>query len=300
MWRQENDFNDHLYEKLPKELELYIGITLYPKERESFCKGMRIDILAEDILGNYVVIETVYGRADNDHLGKLIRYFNNRAAKFAILIAEDIDEDMLLTMRDLNRVYAQDERGFFAIKLRCLRVEEKIRFLSPWNDHQYEVVERPAFNIDEKYKRELQNPEKNKKVKFLRGLLEVSNLKSPMFKNAKIAKGKGYVKARVKPGIAWRYIVEKDTATIALGFFLKRNEEDYKLNNERYNILKQYQEEINLKFINLEWRDGGTPSIAYSMPGVLEVRKWPQIFSVLTDAFLDMYNLLNPYISQIP
>jgi len=301
-WKIENIYNDYLFENLKRELEVPTDLTLYPLEREMDCDKKRVDILAEDPLRNKVVIESQYGKADDDHFGRLLQYFNHHKAKFGILIAESIKPIMLLAVREQNRLYAPEERGFFVAILRCQCVVETIKFQDPWNDHYYEIVERPAFDLGDKYRRELhQDPEKNTKVDFLKGLLEVSNLRTPIFRNAKIADAKGYVKSRAfKPGIAWRYKVEKDIASVSLGFFLKKDKDSYKLNKDRYGELKKYQEEINLKFSNLEWRDGNTPSIVYTMPGASKVREWSSMYTILVDAFLDMYRLLNPYISQLP
>ncbi|MBA7479450.1 hypothetical protein ES707_14884 [subsurface metagenome] len=65
--------------------ELDIGLSSIEKEKN--VGSFSADIVAEDFMGNRVLIENQLERTDHDHLGKILTYVANLEAKTAIWVS---------------------------------------------------------------------------------------------------------------------------------------------------------------------------------------------------------------------
>lgn len=79
-----------------------IGLTLVNPEREQSAGNFNVDIKAEDIDGNTVIIENQFGTSDHDHLGKLIMYKTAFNAKAAVWIVENPRQEHINVINWLN------------------------------------------------------------------------------------------------------------------------------------------------------------------------------------------------------
>jgi hypothetical protein len=84
----------------------------------------RLDILAEDSVGNPVVIENQFGATDHRHLGQLITYIASRAKPTTtIWVAERFKDDHRAAIDWLN-TSTNEDFSFFAVEIEALRIGE--------------------------------------------------------------------------------------------------------------------------------------------------------------------------------
>jgi hypothetical protein len=84
----------------------------------------RLDILAEDSVGNPVVIENQFGATDHKHLGQLIAYIaSRRKPTTTIWVAERFKDDHRAAIDWLN-TSTNEDFNFFAVEIEALRIGE--------------------------------------------------------------------------------------------------------------------------------------------------------------------------------
>lgn len=82
----------------------------------------RLDILAEDSIGNPVVIENQFGATDHKHLGQLIAYIASRSKPTTtIWVAERFKDDHRAAIDWLN-ASTNEDFSFFAVEIEALRI----------------------------------------------------------------------------------------------------------------------------------------------------------------------------------
>lgn len=81
-----------------------IGIELRNPEREQTTGSFNVDIRAETVTGDVVVIENQFGTSDHDHLGKIITYLTSFEAKIAIWIVEKPKQEHINALNWLNEM----------------------------------------------------------------------------------------------------------------------------------------------------------------------------------------------------
>ena len=82
----------------------------------------RLDILAEDSLGNPVIIENQFGATDHKHLGQLIAYVaSRRKPTTTIWVAERFKDDHRAAIDWLN-TSTNEDFNFFAVEIEALRI----------------------------------------------------------------------------------------------------------------------------------------------------------------------------------
>lgn len=82
----------------------------------------RLDILAEDSVGNPVVIENQFGATDHKHLGQLIAYIaSRRKPTTTIWVAERFKDDHRAAIDWLN-TSTNEDFNFFAVEIEALRI----------------------------------------------------------------------------------------------------------------------------------------------------------------------------------
>jgi hypothetical protein len=81
------------------------------------------DILAKDASGNYVVIESQYGKTDHDHLGKMLTYAATLGAIAVVWIAEKFTDEHRKTIEWLNE-HTTEELSLYAVELELWQIDQ--------------------------------------------------------------------------------------------------------------------------------------------------------------------------------
>lgn len=99
-----------------------IGIQLTNGFREQSTGSFNVDIKAEDMDGNIVIVENQFGNSDHDHLGKLITYLSSFEAKTAIWVVENPRTEHVNAINWLNE--GSNGCKFFLLKLEAIQIGE--------------------------------------------------------------------------------------------------------------------------------------------------------------------------------
>jgi hypothetical protein len=99
-----------------------IGFELASAQREQSTGNFSVDIKAETVDGNIVIIENQYGNSDHDHLGKLITYLSSFQARAAIWIVENPKQEHINAIAWLNE--GENNCDFYLLKVEAIRIGE--------------------------------------------------------------------------------------------------------------------------------------------------------------------------------
>ncbi|NDJ36048.1 MAG: hypothetical protein GYB64_15445 [Chloroflexi bacterium] len=94
-----------------------IGLELANAEREQAAGTFSVDLVAEDLAGNPVIIENQLGKSDHDHLGKLLTYQVAFQASTAIWLVSDPRPEHVAVIQDKMLRYL--EAGTLPLAAAC-------------------------------------------------------------------------------------------------------------------------------------------------------------------------------------
>lgn len=97
-----------------------IGMQLTNAAREQSTGNFSVDIKAEDLEGNFVIIENQFGSSDHDHLGKLITYLASFEANTAIWIVETPRPEHVSAVNWLNE--SSNNCDFYLLKIEAIKI----------------------------------------------------------------------------------------------------------------------------------------------------------------------------------
>ena len=112
-----------------KENLHYIGEKLHLSftdevETEISVGRFSCDVMAHTTDGHRVVIENQFGKADHDHLGKILTYAAGLEADILIWIAEDFLPEHITALNWLNSNTSEENPSFFAIKIGLIKIDD--------------------------------------------------------------------------------------------------------------------------------------------------------------------------------
>lgn len=121
-WQDEaRDFTPWLAENISYLCDA-VGMTLDVSDTEVAVDQFSADIVAEDTeTGARVLIENQLERSDHRHLGQIMTYLAGVEAKAVVWIAPSFTDAHLSAIKWLNE-NTKDEMGFFAVRLRVVRI----------------------------------------------------------------------------------------------------------------------------------------------------------------------------------
>jgi hypothetical protein len=97
-----------------------IGMQLTNAVKEQSTGSFSVDIKAEDVNSNFVVIENQFGPSDHDHLGKLITYMASFQAIAAVWIVETPRPEHLAAVNWLNQ--GSNGCDFYLLKIEAIKI----------------------------------------------------------------------------------------------------------------------------------------------------------------------------------
>lgn len=119
IWKHEAiDFTTWMRDN-PDVISEVVGINLVNVESETSTGNFNVDLLAETLSGETVVIENQLEKSDHDHLGKIITYLTSFDAKIAIWICSEPRAEHIKAIGWLNE---STDCRFFLIKLEGVKI----------------------------------------------------------------------------------------------------------------------------------------------------------------------------------
>ena len=297
IWPHEaQDFTPWLEKKID-ELNSVIDLSLSVVEREHSAGDFSVDLVAEDELGNPVIIENQLERSDHDHLGKLITYLTQIDAKAAIWIVADPRPEHIGAISWLNE---SSPASFYLLKIEAVRIGDSLPAplltLIVGSSEKSQKVDDTKEELKERYRL---------RHRFWTSLLDIAREKTQLHGN--ISPGQySYVQAGTGiKGLTLRYIIQQHASEIDL--YIDRGANSHTENEEIYDRLQQAQTEIEDTFgESLEWRrlEGKKPCRIvklFSLGGYRdEEDRWPEIQEAMIDAMIRLEAALRPHIDRLP
>lgn len=93
--------------------------------REVSVGAFSADLLAEDSLGNRVLIENQLEKSDHDHLGKCLTYAAGLEAKTIIWLCSFVREEHAAAIEFLNEISSNDH-SFFAVEIQLFQIGDSV------------------------------------------------------------------------------------------------------------------------------------------------------------------------------
>ena len=297
VWSSEpQDFTPWLAENIDV-LNSAIDLSLSIVEREHPAGDFSVDLVAEDELGNPVIIENQLERSDHDHLGKLITYLTAIDAKAAIWIVSDPRPEHIRAISWLNE---SSSASFYLLKLEAVQIEDSPRApLLTLIVGSSETSQEAGETRREFTERHLL------RHRFWASLLERAKEKTQL--HANISAGQySYVQAGTgKRGLTLRYVVQKHTSDIDL--YIDRGREAGNENEEIFDALEEAKEEIEEAFgESLEWgrrenRRACRINKRFALGGYRDDEgRWPGIQDAMIDGMIRLEKAFRPHIDKLP
>lgn len=272
-----------------------IGIELVSAEREQAAGSFSLDILAEDVNGDQVIIENQFGQSDHDHRGKVITYLTAFEAERAVWIVGHPRPEHVRAVTWLNEA---SSGAFYLLKLEAISIGD-----SPAAPLLTLIVG-PS---DESRRVGSVKRERAERHQLLHDywtqLLEVAATKSNL--HSQIEPGDAIwlgASAGIR-GLALNYVVRQRDTQVEL--YIDRGKDSGTENEFILRELEAKKHEIESQFGEpLEWQllDGRRACRIrkrLAIGGYSNRDLWPKIIEATVDAMVRLEAALRPHLAQL-
>ncbi len=272
-----------------------IGLSLSNAERERSAGGFNVDLVAEDDMGNPVIIENQLEKSNHDHLGKIITYLTAIEAKTAVWIVADPRPEHINAVAWLND---SSSANFYLVKVEGVRIGSSdpapLLTLIVGPGDESKGVGETKKQLAERFAI---------RYKFWKALLEVAKEKSRL--HAALTPGQySWLGAGAgKSGISYNYITRQHDSQIEL--YIDRGEDTEDENEKIFDELMKHKEEIeadfgdSLNWERLENRRACRISKKIDTGGYRDEDKYSEIHNALVDAMCRFERALKHHLSAI-
>mgnify|MGYP001360188616 FL=1 len=279
VWKHEaKDFTTWLQNNIDVLNEV-IDISINSAEREQSAGSFNVDLVAEDVNGNVVVIENQLEKSNHDHLGKIITYLTSVGAKAAIWIVADARPEHVNAINWLNESSSAD---FYLIKLEAIKIEDSpaapLFTLIVGPSEEGRVIGATKKELAERY---------GIRLRFWTGLLNLSKEKTKLHSNISPNKYNWIGTSAGKRGLGYNYVARKHDTNVEL--YVDRGENNEQENLEIFHDLLQSKDEIEATFgESLEWqrlenRRACRIVMNIKLGGWKDEDRWPEIHTAMLD-----------------
>jgi hypothetical protein len=242
-------------------------------EREAAAGAFSADILAEDLQGNYVLIENQLEKTDHDHMGKLITYMSNLEAKTAIWITSEPRPEHETAVHWLNETLPSDT-AFYLVKIEAFQIGDS----DPAPLMTIIAGPSPESKQVGQQKKELANRHVQR-LKFWEQLLEKSKAELPVYNSLAPTKNSWFGSKSGTSGFGFYFVVLMKKARVELYIDVKDAERNKQIFDDLFRKKEQLEEKFGEK---LEWQrldDRRACRISYPLPktGLKNVEKWADL-----------------------
>lgn len=294
VWQHEPAFTKWLEQNVDVLNEV-LNLNLASPERERAVGGFNVDLVAEDVSGDLVVIENQLERSDHDHLGKLLTYLTSVQAKAAIWIVADPRPEHIGAVSWLNESSPAD---FYLVKVEAIQIEDSpaapLLTLIVGPSEEGRTVGQTKKDLAERHVIRQQ---------FWTGLLTAARSRTKLH-SAISPSNQGWIGTGAgRSGIAYNYVITEHDSRVELYIDLGRDSDE--TNKAIFDQLAAHREAIETAFgepLTWERLDGRRACRIrkdFSGGGYRDEEKWLTIQERLVDAMIRFEKALGPQIAKL-
>jgi hypothetical protein len=211
LWKHEaHGFSAWLSENL-EVLGEQIDYPLTFLEKEKPVGAFAVDLYAEGVNGEMVVIENQLAATDHDHLGKVLVYLSNLEAKTAIWISANPRPEHKTAIEWLNETCPADT-SFFLVKLEAYQISGS-KAAAPL----FTVVSGPSKEVRDRGKKKDELGERQlKRHSFWQQLLEKARATTKLHANVSPSHDSWIGTGAGRSGLQWTYTIRGDSGAVEL------------------------------------------------------------------------------------
>jgi hypothetical protein len=290
VWKHEAlDFTTWLEGNVSKLADL-LGVPLSNIEREQDAGDFSVDLVAQNDLGEAVVIENQLGRSDHDHLGKLLTYLAALDAKAAVWIVAEPRPEHVRAVGWLN------ESGlakFYIVKLEAIKIDDS----SP--APLFTLITGPSEETTRAGDKRKELAYRNDpRYRFWEGLLERAKQTTRLHANISPSTQHWVGTSAGRNGLKLNYVILKDSARVELYIYVDgQSGED---NKAMFDGLAAHKDAIEQEFgASLRWeRLDDSLACRISAPvergGLVNMDEWPEIQEAMIDSMIRFERVFRP------
>jgi len=298
VWKDEaKNFTSWLFDNI-EVLGEELDMDLTSIEKEGKAGSFSVDIIAEDDMGQKVVIENQLERTNHEHLGKIITYLANLEAKIAVWISSNPKKEHERAIDWLNEFGPGID--FYLLKIEAYKIGNSDP--AP----KFSVIAGPSeeSEVIGKEKKEYARRHILRK-EFWTKLLERAKEKTSLHANVSpniyswVGAGAG------KQGISYNYVITKKYGGCEI--YLDKGKEYIKpnINKIRFDKLYKHKSKIEKKFggkLNWERLDNARASrisVRFSGAGLSDKENWEKLQDKMIDTMVRLEGAFKDFIRRL-
>lgn len=296
VWKHEAlDFTRWLRDNIDVLNEV-IDLTLSSAESEQPTSEFKVDLVAEDVAGNAVIIENQLEKSDHDHLGKLITYLTALGARAAIWIVADPRPEHVGAISWLNESSAA---AFYLLKVEAVKIGDSLSaplltlIVGP-SEASREVGEKKKELAERHLLRQ----------RFWAGLLEKAKERTRLHANISPTTDNWIAAGVGKSGLGLSYVIRMHDSHVELA--IDRGKDSAEENRAIFDALVESREAIESEFGEpLQWdkvegRQVFRIKKQLDLGGYIDEPRWPEIQDAMIDAMVRLESALRPHVERLP
>jgi len=295
VWKHEaKDFTTWLQNNI-EILNEVIDISINSAEREQSAGSFNVDLVAEDVNGNVVVIENQLEKSNHDHLGKIITYLTSVGAKAAIWIVADARPEHVNAINWLNESSSAD---FYLIKLEAIKIEDSpaapLFTLIVGPSEEGRVIGATKKELAERY---------GVRFRFWTELINILKGKTKLHANISPNKYNWIGTSAGKRGLGYNYVVRKHDSNVEL--YIDRGENSEQENLEIFEELLQSKVDVESDFgETIDWQRLDNRRACrivnkIELGGWKDEIKWPEVHVAMIDNMIRLEKALKVHIRRL-
>ncbi len=272
----EKDFSNWIRDNLD-EINSVTSLSLTNATRERPAGEFRVDLVAEQSDGGFVVIENQLGASNHDHLGKLLTYLAAYAATAAIWVLEEPRTEHVDAIVWLNQSSSAD---FYMLKVEAVRIGDSdfaplLTLIVGPSEESKQIAEDKGQLAQRHHER----------IAFWERLLEIANERTALHSGRRPTKDNWLWGGAGKGGIGFVYSIREHDARVELWIEL----DDQPETKSVFDKLFEQRQRIESTFGGqLEWlrqneNKRSRIQIASDIGGYRDPERWPDVCNWMVD-----------------
>ena len=276
--------------------DLAVPIDAESVRREQSAGSFAVDMTAQNVDGDTVVIENQLGMSDHDHLGKLLTYATALTASVAIWIVGNPRPEHVKVLAWLNDSTSLQAYMF---RIQAIRIGDSppaplLTLIVGPSESAKEIASARSEQSDLHRRRQA----------FWRVLLDHAQTKTNLHSGWSPVKA-NYISSRSvqRAGLALNYTVAKSSTSVVA--YIDKGPDESRWNDTVFDNLYSRRSAIEEAFgESLTWepKSEGVRSrrfyLSLDLGGLDDEDEWPQISEATVDAMIRLEKAINPHITE--